>query len=52
MSSQGGVLEERRAVPLVLEPTLSALAYIHSLGMIHRGECTCTRPSLNRFSQR
>ncbi len=38
MASMGGHLDERSAVPLVLEPTMSALAHIHSLGVIHRGE--------------
>lgn len=36
MHSRGGVLDERTAVTMVLQPTLSALAYIHGLGMIHR----------------
>jgi aurora kinase len=32
----GGVVDERTAVPLVLEPALSALAYVHAKSMIHR----------------
>jgi hypothetical protein len=36
LQSLGGVMDERTAVPLIVEPTMSALSYIHSLGMIHR----------------
>jgi aurora kinase len=36
LQQHGGRLPEHVAVPMVLEPTMSALAYIHSLGMIHR----------------
>ncbi|KAL6752712.1 kinase-like domain-containing protein [Haematococcus lacustris] len=36
MMSMSGKLNERTAVPLVLEPALSALAYLHDLGIIHR----------------
>jgi hypothetical protein len=36
LQQHGGRLPEAVAVPMVLEPTMSALAYIHGLGMIHR----------------
>jgi len=36
LQQHGGRLPEHVAVPMVLEPTMSALAYIHGLGMIHR----------------
>ena len=36
LQQNGGRLPEHVTVPMVLEPTMSALAYIHSLGMIHR----------------
>lgn len=36
LQQQGGRLPEAVAVPMILEPTMSALAYIHSIGMIHR----------------
>ncbi|GFH06773.1 aurora protein, partial [Haematococcus lacustris] len=41
MMSMGGKLNERTAVPLVLEPALSALSYLHDLGIIHRGAAMC-----------
>ena len=36
MNANGGNMPEERSLRLVLEPTMAALAYIHSLGMIHR----------------
>ncbi|KAI8473429.1 MAG: kinase-like domain-containing protein [Monoraphidium minutum] len=36
LQQHGGRLPEHVAVPMVLEPTMSALSYIHGLGMIHR----------------
>eukprot|EP00877_Chromochloris_zofingiensis_P000127 jgi/Chrzof1/10114/Cz04g29080.t1 len=35
-TQRNGRLPENVVVPLILEPTMSALAYIHGLGMIHR----------------
>ena len=35
MNANGGNMPEERSLRLVLEPTMAALAYIHSLGMIH-----------------
>eukprot|EP00879_Flechtneria_rotunda_P023191 GHRR01024518.1.p1 GENE.GHRR01024518.1~~GHRR01024518.1.p1 ORF type:complete len:533 (+),score=186.16 GHRR01024518.1:153-1751(+) len=36
LQQSGGRLPESVVVPMILEPTMSALHYIHELGMIHR----------------
>eukprot|EP00775_Hariotina_reticulata_P003478 gene3478-3747_t len=36
LQQNGGRLPESVVVPMILEPTMSALNYIHELGMIHR----------------
>ncbi|WIA42674.1 hypothetical protein OEZ86_008634 [Tetradesmus obliquus] len=36
LQQSGGRLPEGVVVPMILEPTMSALNYIHELGMIHR----------------
>lgn len=36
LQQSGGRLPESVVVPMILEPTMSALNYIHRLGMIHR----------------